>query len=806
MAKVFDWDGRQGALIEKVSGVALTNTNGVFATSEKGLAWNGNDVDTAINLASSFTISKDSSTTEIWFKYNDALNTTSHLAGNANSNWNYIGRNNATVFKIEPNFNGGTWGQFNFANITLFKWHHLLFTAESETVKIYLDNLLLVTTAAVTYDLLFKNIGSDNAAGTDAGLNGSIGKFTVWDNVASTLERNKLYDDFLHSFPRGAKKVEPIAYSVNKEETIIDPTCVAAYTFKNGSVLDVAGTNHGTNYGAVPTVDGMRFDGVDDYVSCPTVSSWNFGTSDFTLALRIKYNGGGYLLATSTESVFLGGSKGGWDLIIAPTYVRWGVQYNNSWLDTWDYTFSPATGVFYDIVLTRSGNNWTKYINGVSVQTQTKSYTITSTQHLHIGADTRADNSAAMYLNSEIEEVRIYNTAKDQAWITAYHNKFARQLTARDTSLGEGVGNKSKEWNDGTGVHEIDELTTSPNASLPIGTQYRKFTTAGTVTMDVDLDEYVNNGFISYWMLESGTWSYYNHFADGGIAPIVYSSGILTATGANINDGFALVKITQGFTDVLDVDALTQYDRIITAGGMVTDFTWMNLVITTLKAQSIYTNCVFLGDANFGVEKDVVNAVATLYDISGNDDDATQGVGANQSIWTAGVQNGKYGIVYDGAGDRFDTPAIDGFPSKRGSIIIVSNNTLGTGSSTLLSTYPGAGTVWEVQTWVDTVKNKWYDGAISRLATVFDSATHTIQTIIRSGDTATDFYINGTVDSNWTVTDNQHSVNAITIGAQTDGNPSLTGNILTVFMIDVALTTTQRQALESLINNYYAIY
>jgi len=108
------------------------------------------------------------------------------------------------------------------------------------------------------------------------------------------------------------------------------------------------------------------------------------------------------------------------------------------------------------------------------------------------------------------------------------------------------VGNKSKNWIDGTGVHEISELTTSPDPALPIGTQYRKFTTAGTTTMKVNLDEYANNGYADYWALVSGTWYHRQGLVDAPLTELAYASGVITYTGANINDGFALLKVTQG--------------------------------------------------------------------------------------------------------------------------------------------------------------------------------------------------------------------------------------------------------------------
>ena len=43
MSKVFDFNNiHEGSYIDGISGVQGTNTNGVFRTTSKGLAWKGN--------------------------------------------------------------------------------------------------------------------------------------------------------------------------------------------------------------------------------------------------------------------------------------------------------------------------------------------------------------------------------------------------------------------------------------------------------------------------------------------------------------------------------------------------------------------------------------------------------------------------------------------------------------------------------------------------------------------------------------------------------------------------------------------
>lgn len=74
-----------------------------------------------------------------------------------------------------------------------------------------------------------------------------------------------------------------------------------------------------------------------------------------------------------------------------------------------------------------------------------------------------------------------------------------------------------------------------------------------------------------------------------------------------------------------------------------------------------------------GDDSNPAGAAATWPDNSGNANDATQGVAARQPVKTAAVVNGLPAYYFDGVDDGMTTPAIQCFPSKRGSVFIVFN-------------------------------------------------------------------------------------------------------------------------------------
>lgn len=93
----------------------------------------------------------------------------------------------------------------------------------------------------------------------------------------------------------------------------------------------------------------------------------------------------------------------------------------------------------------------------------------------------------------------------------------------------------------------------------------------------------------------------------------------------------------------------TQQARIIADGGTVINLALMDAAIRHAISNGYYSSLKFLGAAEFAVKKDGANAVSTLYDISGNNNDMVQATGSLQPIWTANQQNGRAGISFDGS-------------------------------------------------------------------------------------------------------------------------------------------------------------
>jgi hypothetical protein len=144
----------------------------------------------------------------------------------------------------------------------------------------------------------------------------------------------------------------------------------------------------------------------------------------------------------------------------------------------------------------------------------------------------------------------------------------------------------------------------------------------------------------------------------------------------------------------VEPETTIQINRIVADGGVVIDPVFMNSTIKLLKSLGIYGNAKLLTDANFGVKKDGSGAISKLYDISGNNNDATQSTGASQPIWS--LVNGRGVITYDGVNNWLDcgnNPSMDNiitastiyakiYPSVNGTMGIFDRESNGQGSTT----------------------------------------------------------------------------------------------------------------------------
>ena len=243
----------------------------------------------------------------------------------------------------------------------------------------------------------------------------------------------------------------PQVHSGTKGTTIefFPPTLCIAPPFNliswwpgDGDANDIVDENHGTlqngaTFGAGLVGQAFYLDGVDDFVMVPNNPSLNFGTNDFTVDLWVKFNTleGEQILIEKYIETFDWTTRTGWDLTkLSDNIIRFGGPIEHPAaviLDVVPPSIPTDTWIF--VAITRNGNTYTLYWNGVAIGEVTTDATLNlnSTASLKFGhrgnpEDTPGSiDTRGFYLNGFIDEVEIFNRALSLSEIVSIYNAWS---------------------------------------------------------------------------------------------------------------------------------------------------------------------------------------------------------------------------------------------------------------------------------------------------------------------------------------------------------------------------------------------
>jgi hypothetical protein len=165
----------------------------------------------------------------------------------------------------------------------------------------------------------------------------------------------------------------------------------------------------------------LSLDGVNDYVDCGAASNLNFGTGTFTFELWVNYrdlSGEQILIEKLMET--MGSSRTGWGLTkLGNNGIAFGTSGNTNPPFPIVYP-TIEIGPWYHVALTRSGNTFTLYWNGLLVSSGDRAVNVDSTSSLKIGhrgspsdtpPTTGSYDTRGFYMKGLVDEVAIYNIA-----------------------------------------------------------------------------------------------------------------------------------------------------------------------------------------------------------------------------------------------------------------------------------------------------------------------------------------------------------------------------------------------------------
>lgn len=376
-----------GSYIDSVSGTVGTPTNGEFKRTTKGLSFK---LDSSTSL--SYTLSSF-----------DAVNLITMAGGN--------GTLRVTIGSTNTDISLTNWS-FDKTVLSLTGETTVTFSCTSGTV--YLSRCL------------------------------------IFDDSISVDEENSLEKQFLRAGPitkgnAGTKLVKPSNYITNLEN---EEGLVAAYNFnkdtvKTDKVLDISGNQNDGTYNGNPllTKDGLKFDGVDDFVEYLQITH---NKSAFSLLFRYKDNDISSLLP------FVGFDTAVYSFLeLNGTLLVLESDTNN---DNVVVTVVRDT-LWHTLVVTVENDNVIFYQDGNVIGTGVINDDLTINR---LGRDRFASHANAVFT-----DFRSYNRPLSEQEIKDYHNSFVDTVVKEsfeDNAVGETA---PLGWlnGQGTGDYEVEEYS-----------------------------------------------------------------------------------------------------------------------------------------------------------------------------------------------------------------------------------------------------------------------------------------------------------------------------------------------------------
>ncbi len=193
-------------------------------------------------------------------------------------------------------------------------------------------------------------------------------------------------------------------------------------------VMDLSGNNHqGTIIGATRKTASLSFDGKDDYINCG-LANYDF-QDQVTMMIKVKFSN-----INKNQAIFNNIEIAGLGFFLENKKISWKQHIHNEYQET-GISQIVEDNRWYTVVGTYDGNKAILYIDGVKVDEQIMTGTITvSNQPIFIGANPQPDENHFAYANIEVESAAIYTKALSESEITT-NFKNSIHLTDRDKLL-----------------------------------------------------------------------------------------------------------------------------------------------------------------------------------------------------------------------------------------------------------------------------------------------------------------------------------------------------------------------------------
>lgn len=350
---------------------------------------------------------------ELWF-YPTGAAAAGLLTAKYGGTTNQFYLNSQSNNLIYCEFLGSTfYAKTSSGSFTRNAWNHLLITKSSTTAKMWLNGVYEGAWTVSTTNSSTDAIGVGATQGGATTFNGYISGIRYSNTATETGTSNITL---------------PTAPLTSNGNT------AALLSFTNAGIFDSTAKNVLETVGGAQVVSptpakfgssSMYFDGTGDYLVGPNSPWMNLGTSDFTMECFVYFNSVSSTQMFVSTNYNAGTGAGGWSFLYRAdnTTLQFSCNANVAYGKTW----SPSTGQWYHVAVSRSGSNLRLFVNGTQLgTTSTSTDNITGATTLCVGSTNVGGTPLA--LNGYLDELRVtYGNARYTANFTAPISAFPVQ-------------------------------------------------------------------------------------------------------------------------------------------------------------------------------------------------------------------------------------------------------------------------------------------------------------------------------------------------------------------------------------------
>ena len=311
-------------------------------------------------------------------------------------------------------------------------WHHIVGTQSGTSGSLYIDGVLCDTG---TPTAIGNGSGTIDIGRFNSGFyfNGKIDDVRLYNRALSAAEVANLYNS-------GAAKFKSSTVDLQKGSSL-ERDLVGHWTFDGPDVTDKIydrsgqGNNGYFVGGATSTAktigklgQGLKFDGVDDYVNINTSGTLSGAYTIGAWVKPLSFDGADAVFGSRT------GSDNSFDMQIASNGLHGDIGSGGGWFTNSadaSYTFVP--GNWYHVLYVVTLTGYTIYVQGVPIASGSYSGTPLLYDATHILKIANAGNYS-YYFNSVIDDARVYSRALSAAEVKQLYN--LGQATVRSSSHG----------------------------------------------------------------------------------------------------------------------------------------------------------------------------------------------------------------------------------------------------------------------------------------------------------------------------------------------------------------------------------